>query len=1420
MQQALAASHARIQALEQQGLQQPVQHQYPVPPNVPLYAHPPPDPNAFRPPSQKGPKPKAPSEFHGQREKLQEFRTSLSIYFSLSSNHFPDDNKKIMFAGSYLRGMASTWFQALLTRYSTNSDLPELNDYKVFDDLLQNQFGDLDRLDKARSRLLTMKQIKSASEFASRFQLEAAELDWPDSVLVSIFLQNLKPHVNQEIRAREPELPKTLQDAMRIAIRVDNLLFDRDKSNRQARPSQPTSYQQPRPQPSYLPLAGTTPMDLDAVSVASRNTSRPGSSSRSTPAPSSVSPFSSVSQASATGQRHGRGKLTPQEREHRNRNNLCMYCGNPGHRVPDCPSKNRQQASATSQPTAVPKDTEPPASVSLVPAETFAATINHPDAVVTGTLSLCATSEISTVTLPPELKEFRPLFESQSAKNLPAHQPWDHTIPLQEGKQPPYGPIYSLSETELAVLRDYISDNLENGFIRPSTSPAGAPILFVKKKDGSLRLCVDYRGLNAITIKNRYALPLIPELLDRLQGAQVFSKLDLRGAYNLVRIAKGEEWKTAFRTRYGHYEYQVMPFGLTNAPASFQGLLNDVLRPFLDLFAVVYLDDILIFSKTRAEHTEHLHRVLDALRKHSLFVKLEKCSFYQSSVSFLGYVISDSGISMDPSKTNAITSWPVPTNSTQLMSFLGLANFYRRFIKNFSHIASPLTALLKKEAKERAFEWPESASNAFAELKEKLTTAPVLAHFHPELPIIAETDASDKAIGACLLQNIDNAIHPVAFYSRKLTPAETNYEIHDKELLAIVACFKEWRVYLEGARHQITVLCDHKNLGYFTTSKALNRRQARWSEQLGSIDFSIIFQPGKLNTKADLLSRRADYAADPKESAPALLGPTRITMMATDEANDADPYSMDPPSIEEMITLQSQDKHANGILTELANDTPANYTKDYSKDDGLLLFGGKIYTPAKARLRIMTHFHDPEVSGHHGLAKTLDLIQRQYYWPGIRSAVESFILTCQTCARNKTPRHKPHGLLQQLPVPERPWSSVSMDFIVKFPASSGYDSVFVVVDRLTKMAHFIPCNESMTSEDLAQLFLDKIFRLHGLPDSIISDRGSVFTSAFTQSLCRLLGIKHLKSTAYHPQTDGQTERVNQILEQYLRIYVNYQQDDWVNLLPLAEFAYNNAKHSSTDCSPFYANFGFHPGCHPSDIISVTSPKAADRAAFLKSLHKILALEIRHAHSDQARYYDPHHLHQPAYDVGSLVWLRTNNLSTTRPTKKLDYKRIGPFKVKKKINNVTYELNLPDDLKIHPTFHISLLDPFSGETDPRPAPPPAPPIQLQPEHEGLTTERTISHISDSRQIQFKIEYLTHFNDRNPDNPVWIPASELSAVPDLTAQYHQQHPRKPRPDRIQRGRQPRLHRIENLDPNHVPTDRALPCQQIEAHPEFHR
>jgi len=1046
--------------------------------------------------------------------------------------------------------------------------------------------------------------------------------------------------------------------------------------------------------------------------------------------------------------------------------------------------------------------------------------------------------------VPPEYHDFLDVFSKKSAETLPPHRPYDITIDLQPGAKLPVGPVYPMSAPKLQELKKQIDDLLRKGFIRPSNSPTSSPVLFVTKKDRTLRLCVDYKKLNSVTIKNKYPLPSIPTLLDNLQAATLYSKIDLRAAYNLVRVAEGHEYKTAFRCQFGQFEYLVMPFGLTNAPSVFQHFMNDVLHDLLDKGVNVYLDDIIIYSSDMPSHQHLVRQVLSRLRAHQLYAKAEKCLFHQTSIEFLGFVVSHSQISMDPAKVSSILDWPTPTTVKELQRFLGFANFYRKFISDYSAIVLPLTNLTRKNV---LFTWTPREQHAFQTLKTKFTSAPTLSIFDPTKPITVETDASDYALGAILSQpDCQQVLHPVAYYSRKFTPAELNYPVHDKEMLAIIAATKEWHHYLEGSPHPITFLTDHKNLEYFLTSPLLNRRQARWSELLSTLDFTITYRSGQSNTHADALSRRPDYEADmpplppttllspthfsrpppptphsallpsPKPQlaslAPALplftnppLEPTPVSscpspisqpspnlplprfpfppLLPTPNTPHLFPHRLsatysvsDPTLLSAIHRAQSRDPHCAALLSHLIDSTPAPdvpHLDTYSTRDNLLFQNSRIYLPPDDALRLsLLHlYHDNPLAGHYGRRRTIQSFSRDFTFPGLRRFVTEYIRTCEPCQRNKIPRHAPHAPLRPLPIPTRPWSSISLDFITHLPPVDSLDAIFVVTCRLTKLAHFIPCSRTISAPQFADLFLSSVVRLHGFPLEIVSDRDPLFTSHFWKRLLTLCHIQPSMSTAFHPQTDGQTERLNQTLEQFLRIFVDFQQTTWPSLLPHAEFSYNNSVHASTGHTPFYLTYGFHPAAFPSilpDPRLPEAPAADSHLTTLQRLHATLPAILRDAQRTQARYFDSRRAPLPTFEPGELVWLLRRHIPSSRPSSKLDHVRLGPFPIESKVSSHAYRLHLPLTMRIHPTFHVTHLEPYHPNTFPhRPSPPPAHlPPSSDPPH-------PVTAILAIRKRGRTYEYLCDFLHLPPSERLWLPLSQLSSYPSLIMDFHYDH-----------------------------------------------
>ncbi|KAJ1590295.1 hypothetical protein NDA12_005931 [Ustilago hordei] len=855
---------------------------------------------------------------------------------------------------------------------------------------------------------------------------------------------------------------------------------------------------------------------------------------------------------------------------------------------------------------------------------------------------------VTAADIPKPYQHLRDVFDEVEADKLPHHTEHDLHLELIEGGKPPQGPLYLKGPKEMSELRRYLDENLEKGFIRPSKSPARSPVLFVPKKDGGLRLCVDYRGLNEITVKNRAPLPLIEEQLFLLRKARIYTKLDLRAAYNLIRIAKGDEWKTAFGTQLGLYEYLVMPFGLANAPAHFQSFINDIFRDIIGIYVVVYLDDFLIFSDTEEAHVKHVTEVLTRLRSNRLFAKLSKCEFHTKTVEFLGYIIKPTGIEMDPEKVRTVKEWPMPESIHDIQRFLGFANFYRRFIAHFAHIAKPLTALVKPIERFKKFELPEEAQQAFHKLIQAFTSAGVLQHFDYHLPTRLETDASDFAIAGVLKQEHEGRWHPVAFYSRKMSSAEKNYEIHDKELLAV-------------------------------------------------------YRPGDKGGEPDALTRRTDMqpAGEEQDHNVRQLLPPRVFK----ETADHDSLLVAP-----MISMESI---ASKGLKDLV----------------------KIFQPLDQELQEIHRKKPFEV-------------RDDLWYSGGRLVIPKPLAT-----------------------PDRPWGSISLDFIEGLPTSKKYDSktydsILVIVDRLTKFAILAPTHKTVTAKQTAVLLYGHMVRLFRYPDHMVSDRGRQFISGAWKAFAEQMGVKHSLSTAYHPQTDGQTERVNQVIEQYLRMYCNYEQNDWANLLDTAAFVYNNTVHNSIGVSPFFACYGWNPKAHP-DIpqrLGVNDPGRFEYLMDGKEHCKYLQEQIREAQRRSVDQYNRKHK-DIEFKVGDMVYINRRNWKTRRPTPKLDTRFAGPYPVQERVGRRAYRITLPANLRVHDVFHVSMLEPARTSSLPQraeqPTMPPLPDEDLNFEVEALI---------DKRSHNGTTEYKVLWRGYSEEAASWEPVENLNC-PDLIQEYEE-------------------------------------------------
>ncbi|QRW13671.1 Retrotransposable element Tf2 protein [Ceratobasidium sp. AG-Ba] len=966
--------------------------------------------------------------------------------------------------------------------------------------------------------------------------------------------------------------------------------------------------------------------------------------------------------------------------------------------------------------------------------------------------------------LPDLYKSFADVFTEGEMTELPPHRPFDISIDLKSGATPRHGPIYSVSVKEDEELKKNINNQLAAGHIRPSKSPMASPVIFVKKKNGKLRMCIDYRKLNDMTIKNAYPLPLVKDLLITLRKAKIFTKLDLKWGYNLVRIKEGDEWKAAFKTKYGLFEPLVMQFGLANAPAVFMHFMNEIFRDLLGITVVVYMDDILIFSETEEEHVNHMSEVLRRLKENKLYCAMEKCTFHVSEIDYLGLIIAPGVVKVDPAKVTKAVEWDTPENVTDIQSFIGFLNFYGDFIEGFRNIAKPLYGLTKKGIQ---WKWSEKENEAFLKLKEALRTAPVLIQPDPEKQYFLECDASDYATGAVLSQiGPDEKMHPVGFLSKSMNEHERRYTIHNKELLAVIRAFKLWRHLLEGTEKPVIVLSDHKNLEGWKTNVELRGRVARWQEVLSRYNFRIFHIPGRKNGKADILSRLRKLRPEGGGESSALL-PENLFIQAITPDHD----------LERLIQeAYIADEYTQKVIKALEENEKV---KHWEWEDGLLRYKGKIWIPNNKSIRklVIESRHDSLAAGHPGQFRTYELLNRKYIWSSMKKSVNEYVANCESCIRNKHSNQVPPGLLNPIEAPDKPWEEITFDLITQLPESEGFTAILTVVDRLTKMVHFIPTTNEANGVDVANRFLTYVWKLHGLPRKTISDRGPQFTSQFLKQLHKRLDIKPSFSTAYHPQTDGQTERLNQVVELYLRHYVSHRQDDWVGLLPLAEFAYNNGVNVSTGKTPFFANYGFHPKFAVGDKEGQGLAIADNHAEWLQKGYDELKAALTVSQERMKEYYDRKHRAPEEIKVGDQVWLDNQNIQSQRPARKLAAKRIGPFKVLAKIGKQAFKLELPHTLKIHPVFPVALLS--LKRDDPYERDPPQPPPEVTPEGD---IEYEVEQVQDSRRHRGKIQYYVKWLGYN--EWTWEPYEHLTNAPELIADFHRRHPRALRHPQVPR------------------------------------
>ncbi|KAF8750875.1 hypothetical protein RHS01_08951 [Rhizoctonia solani] len=1109
--------------------------------------------------SVKRPKMDLPDPYKGDTRgrKATQWLDRMMLWVALHRDQFDEEEQMVVWILYHMTDKAADWALPIIGMIIKGKGNPPTT-IQALTAKFKEAFANPDAKRAAARKIAALTQTTTTSEYVTEFRNLMAELDWNTEAYIAQFTRSL--HWKAIFAA---------------SVKIDNTR----RENKENRPKK-------LPAKSLATVATSTTTTTQRVCL-------------------SEDP----------------NYVTPEERDRRRASGLCVKCGQKGHGIKQCPNgwkatiKEAAKVGETGRIwhqvllTVLANGHIHPipflvCPIGTTPAILGMAWLTQESPLIDwnlGTVTFPEQIQIASeeeadpdplADLPTEYHEFARVFGKEEFKVLPPHREYDIAIDLLPDAKLSPGPIYGMTDAESKALKQHIDEELATGKIRPSTSSAGAPVMFVKKADGSSGWQDD--------------------LMAKLRHAKIFTKLDLQWGYNNVRIKEGDEWKTAFRTKYGLFEYLVMPFGLTNAPAAFQHFMNNLFRDLIDVTVVIYLDNILIFSEDPKDHPGHVREVLSRLMKNQLFCKLSKCHFHVTTVDYLGIVISPAGFSMDQKKIEAVTSWPQPKTVKQVQAFLGFVNYLRRFIPNFSLVARPLHNLTKKET---PWSWGSLEEAAFQELKSLVTRSPVLIHSNPSLPYYLETDASGVAMGAILSQRgEDNRLHPVAYMSRSFSGAEANYDTHDKELLAIIKALEEWRIFLEATNKPI--------------------------------------QSGK----PDALSRRSDYIDAPPD--PEVMLPAEVFANTSEEeleiVTEVCSKLRADPSLEPIIQF----------LTEDADNAPPSIRKayrDYDWEEDLLWYRGKLVVPDLEPLKeqLLREFHDSPLAGHPGQQRTLELLSCNYWWPGMKSTTKEWVECCPVCQANRQ-AHAPTIALKPLEVPPFPFHTISYDFITGFPKSNGYDAILVVIDSFSKFGHFIPTSKKVTAKGLADLFVSHVWKLHGLPIRTISDRGTTFTGKFLRALYLRLGIKPLFSSAYHPESNGQTERVNQFIEFYLRSYVAADHSDWATWLPLAEYAYNNAKHASTGKTPFELVYGRNPVMNPSNVPS-NVPEADQLANTLANEWKEAESALRMSKEKMIR--DKGTI--PEYSIGKMVWLDGKNVELRTNSNKLDPKRLGPFEVWRK-----------------------------------------------------------------------------------------------------------------------------------------------------------
>lgn len=894
------------------------------------------------------------------------------------------------------------------------------------------------------------------------------------------------------------------------------------------------------------------------------------------------------------------------------------------------------------------------------------------------------------------LTAHEPIFAEQG----PPTEHQEHRI--DTGNEAPVASTpYRLTPEKRAVLRAELDHMAQAGIIEESDSPWASPVVLVPKKDGSIRVCIDYRKLNAITKPDRYPLPRIDDLLHDARSTKYMSTLDLRSGYWQIRVKPEDQEKTAFVTPFGMFQFRRMPFGLRNAPPTFQRLMDSFKNGLPQIHILAYLDDLIVTSDSFVKHINDLTQVFLRLARFNLRAHRSKCHFGCQQVRYLGHILTPDGIMVDPEKTSAILQRTAPTNLKQLTSFLQTCSWYRRFIPGFSSIIDPLSKLTRKNI---PWAWSDEQNTNFNQLKNLLTTAPVLAQANGQLPFIIKTDASAFALGAVLVQGTGADEHPIEYASRLLIPAERNYSTIEREALAVVWALEKFRGYIEG--QEINIITDHQPLKWLMTLKSPSGRLARWALKIQHHNLIIDYSPGKTNVIADGLSR-----PDCKEHNTDQCICTIHIDVPRRSAADTRTAQMSDPQLKTIIECFESAKPEDDELIRrwthrgylLNNGVLYRYSPEPETESDEV----QLVIPVCEQKEILDTYHKDQTAGHYGYHRTLTRITSRYFWVGMRKDITDYVSKCVECQRYKATNLKPAGLIQTTASRQR-FETIAIDLFGPLPKTpEGYRHIFIIEDLAARWVEIFPLKDA-TAEQCAKTLLTEIFMRFGLPRRILSDNGPQFISAVVQQLTYVLKIGHVFTPVYHPEANP-VERKNRDMKPQLAILVGKKHTEWAEKLPFIRFAMNTARCASTGYTAAYLTFGRE--LRTVDDVNRDLRTIVQSENFVPEITPHLLLladtlkhsqEVSEGLQDKNRVYsDPKRRHSPKYQIGDLVMVATHCLSKTAQefSAKLAPRRDGPYQVIKRHGSTSYEIAHPDNLDTSlGVFHTSALTRYVSDQD--------------------------------------------------------------------------------------------------------------------------